>query len=115
MSLYPRFLVTFLTCVLQNIPLRRIISNGILQPIVGEGVIFRANRQFIIIIMGVAVSPLLGFAHYRRGLLAPTPLASNNPPDAGPKKCRIPDCTYNAYYDFSEQEQTEYCGQGHQL
>ncbi|KAI0268476.1 hypothetical protein BGY98DRAFT_1190614 [Russula aff. rugulosa BPL654] len=35
--------------------------------------------------------------------------------DAGPKRCRIPDCTYNAYYDVSEQEQTEYCGQGHQL
>ncbi|KAN0113625.1 hypothetical protein V8E52_007551 [Russula decolorans] len=43
---------------------------------------------------------------------------TNNPPDAGaasPKKCRIPDCTYNAYYDFSEQVQTEYCGQGHEL
>jgi hypothetical protein len=114
-SLYPRPLVTSLTCVLQNVPLRRITSNGILQPIVGEGDIFRANRQFIIIIMGVAVSSALGFAHYRRGLLAPAPLATNSLPDAGPKRCRIPDCTYNAYYDFSEQEQTEYCGQGHQL
>lgn len=35
--------------------------------------------------------------------------------DARPKKCRIPDCTYNAYYDVSEEEQTEYCGQGHEL
>jgi len=44
-------------------------------------------------------------------------LATNSPPqaDAGPKKCRIPDCTYNAHYDISEQEQTEYCGQGHEL
>jgi hypothetical protein len=40
---------------------------------------------------------------------------TNGPPDASPKKCRIPDCTYNAYYDVSEQEQTEYCGQGHEL
>jgi len=40
---------------------------------------------------------------------------TNDPPDASPKKCRIPDCTYNAYYDVSEQELTEYCGQGHEL
>jgi len=40
---------------------------------------------------------------------------TNGPPDASHKKCRIPDCAYNAYYDFSEQEQTEYCGQGHEL
>jgi hypothetical protein len=49
------------------------------------------------------------------GLTDIHPLATNNPPDASPNKCRIPDCTYNAYYDFSEQEQTEYCGQGHEL
>lgn len=40
---------------------------------------------------------------------------TNSPPDASPIKCRIPDCTYNAYYDDAEKEQTEYCGQGHEL
>jgi len=40
---------------------------------------------------------------------------TNNLPDATRKKCRIPDCTYPAYYDFAEQEQSEYCGQYHQL
>ena len=116
MSLYPRFLVTSLTCVLQDVPLRRIISNGLLQATVGVGDIshlLQAGHQFIITILrlGVAVSPALGFAHYRRGLLIPNPIAA----DASPQRCRIPDCTYNAYYDVSEQEQTEYCGQGHQL
>jgi hypothetical protein len=70
-SLYPRFLVTSLTCVLQDIPLRHgriIISNGILQAMVGMGDIFRfhqASRQFMTIFLrlGVAVSPALGFAH----------------------------------------------------
>jgi len=40
---------------------------------------------------------------------------SNSLHDASPQKCRIPDCTLFAYYDVSEQEQTEYCGQGHEL
>jgi len=35
--------------------------------------------------------------------------------DTSPKRCRIPDCSLYAYYDVSEQEQTEYCGQGHEL
>ena len=116
MSLYPRFQVTSLTCALQDVPLRRIINNGLLQAMVGVGDISRllqAGHQFIIIILRleVAVSPVLGFAHYRLGLLIPNPIAT----DAGPKRCRIPDCMYNAYYDVSEQEQMEYCGYGHQL
>jgi hypothetical protein len=51
------------------------------------------------------------FCTLQTGLTDPNPIAT----DAGSKRCRIPDCTYNAYYDVSEQEQTEYCGQGHQL
>ena len=43
------------------------------------------------------------------------PIHNNIPHDASTKKCRIPDCTYNAYYDVFEQEQTEYCGKGHEL
>jgi len=39
----------------------------------------------------------------------------NGPPSTSPPKCRIPDCTYNAYYDVAQQEQTEYCGDGHKL
>ncbi|KAI0260461.1 hypothetical protein BC834DRAFT_900807 [Gloeopeniophorella convolvens] len=31
------------------------------------------------------------------------------------QSCAIPDCPYKAYYNVSEQEQMEYCGQGHEL
>lgn len=53
-SLYPRFLEKYLTCVLQNVPLRRIITNGpgLLQAIVGVGDVFRLRQpshQFIMI------------------------------------------------------------------
>lgn len=29
--------------------------------------------------------------------------------------CRIPGCRNKAYYNYAEQEQTEYCGHGHEL
>jgi hypothetical protein len=40
---------------------------------------------------------------------------TNGPPDARFQKCRIPECPYNAFFDVSAQEQTEYCGQRHEL
>jgi len=36
-------------------------------------------------------------------------------PRTATQYCRIPDCRNKAFYDFAEQEQTEYCGQGHEL
>ncbi|KAH9957147.1 hypothetical protein BC827DRAFT_723071 [Russula dissimulans] len=44
----------------------------------------------------------------------PSPPAPIAPVD-GQKNCIIPGCPYPAYYNFADQEQTEYCGQGHEL
>jgi len=41
----------------------------------------------------------------------PPPIAT---PD-GQKRCIIPGCPYPAYYNYTDQEQTEYCGKGHEL
>jgi hypothetical protein len=72
-----------------------------------------------------AVCPALGSPIYGSdGNLAshsynPPPPPPNDAPDFSPRAttqyCRIPGCGNKAYYDFAEQEQTEYCGQGHEL
>jgi len=46
------------------------------------------------------------------------PIPSTVPLDSSPQSnqyCRIPGCRNRAYYNFAEQEQTEYCGHGHEL
>jgi len=52
----------------------------------------------------------------------PSPPSPSPPPpnvayggDTSQKNCIIPDCPYPAYYNYADQEQTEYCGQGHEL
>jgi len=48
----------------------------------------------------------------------PVPPSHTNIQDvsSGPSQnCIIPGCPYKAYYNYTEQEQTEYCGQGHEL
>ncbi|KAI0298056.1 hypothetical protein B0F90DRAFT_839633 [Multifurca ochricompacta] len=47
----------------------------------------------------------------QEGVRPPPPTASSH----AAQKCIIPDCPYKAYYNYAEQEQTEYCGQGHEL
>lgn len=62
MSLYPRFPVTSLTCVLQNIRLRQII-NGFPQAMVGMRQIFhrQASHQFITIYLMTPVPKSAAF------------------------------------------------------
>ncbi|KAH9992195.1 hypothetical protein BJV74DRAFT_401621 [Russula compacta] len=46
------------------------------------------------------------------------PQVPSSTPDVSPHtapNCRIPGCRYKAYYNYAEQEQTEYCGQGHEF
>ncbi|KAI9511944.1 hypothetical protein F5148DRAFT_1167740 [Russula earlei] len=40
--------------------------------------------------------------------------APNSTPD-GSQNCMIPGCPLKAYYNYADREQTEYCGQGHEL
>lgn len=92
----------------------------------------KANRQAIIC-MDDAVCPILGSAVLHRdahgdlasqpyeppvNLNPPAPQVPSSTPDVSPHtvpNCRIPNCQYKAYYNYAEQEQTEYCGQGHEL
>lgn len=120
MSLYHHFLVTSLTCVLEH----SLASNhqqwalpasgaggGHFPNLPGQPPIYNNVAP-----SGRRRKSCTRFFLHRDGVLIDTiDVATNSPPDATRKKCLIPDCTYNAYYDVSEQEQSEYCGHGHQL
>jgi len=49
----------------------------------------------------------------------PPPPNGAHDDDTGPgisqKNCKIPGCPYPAYFNHADQEQTEYCGQAHEL
>src|SRR5712672_550978 len=68
-----------------------------------------------------AVCPTLFCIHYAYGELAsrrrnsPSPPPPNGGHDNSGKNCIIPGCPYPAYHNYADQEQTEYCGQGHEL
>jgi hypothetical protein len=36
-------------------------------------------------------------------------------PGSQRQRCLIPNCPYSAFFNVAEEEQTEYCGQGHEL